>query len=161
MKICFFIAVFIIARATVHCQPAASSDVQKLVRQIERQLGVSDKLKTNGTSELFFYDLSLDLEGNISTIHVLLFDSLTSIREVVHFGERIRKDFHFRGTKVKKVLIPVLIVHSGREEIVSDAESSAYGTVQVLTALSRNSKTILISRMALVMQMQERNKKNR
>ena len=151
MKKWHFLFLQIFFFLNVSAQDSIEAKASKIITYLERNIQASDAKEIGKPSDFFIYDISLGNLGEISSINILLMDSLTCILQIRQIASYIKSNYIFPVSKVKKIFIPVLIVHSGNDEEPSASDKALMETVGFFENPSmKTTGTVYITRRASI-----------
>lgn len=127
---------FIIAKNSF-AQKDFEAKVNKVLGYIERSLDLNEKKIEGNRIDFFVYDISIDSSGSILNIHSLIMDSLSSLSKVLIVADSIKQKFHFSDPHYSKLLIPVLIIYSNDNEVISNNTMTILETMKIFETLSK------------------------
>jgi hypothetical protein len=136
------------------------ANVGKVLRLIERNLSNEKDKPDSIEIDFFVYDISLDENGNVFDIHLLVFDSLSSKKSINKISSMIKQESHLGNSKYKKLIIPVVIVYPF-EAFDFEKHKSAVKTLDFYEKLSKLSMEDFFVTRIIFIQTYSNNKGNK
>ncbi len=113
-----FLTLFIFIQLSLFSQTAFDLEISKALEIVERNLTISNReyIKKE-RNEFFLYYVSLDTLGKISNINILRQDNSCHKSQIREVSLKIKDQCNFLGktSKLKAILIPVLLIHQEAE----------------------------------------------
>jgi hypothetical protein len=155
MKAVLVIQFFLITYSCVVAQISFDEKAKEITRYIELNMSASDVKSTKVPVEFFVYDFSLDSTGTIISAKTLFLDSLSFISQARELATVIKSKYKFPKSRYRKLLVPVMIVHSGNDGEPTSNDLAILETVRVFDILSKTKlNDVFTSKHAVVQQME-------
>lgn len=137
MKKYFLLFVFFLLNQTLFAQNDFEVKVNKLIGYIERNIHISENLSDSNVVDFFVYDISIDSNGAISSVHTLILDSIRQVAQIFKLAKSIRNNFFFNKPIYSKLLIPVQVNYNTDDELISERDITILGTIRLFENFPR------------------------
>ena len=149
-KILLILFCFIVSRDS-YSQNHFEEKKNKLLGFIERTFNIENTDNDEKTFDFFVYDISIEDNGDISEIHMLIMDSLYCLFQASQISDNLKNKFSFKKSAYNKLLIPVLIIYTSGDEASEKNKIKIFETIKVFETFSKcNLKDTYITRTVLL-----------
>jgi hypothetical protein len=137
MKKKFLIAGVFLLNQTLFAQNDFEVKVNKLIGYIKRNIHTSENLSDSNVIDFFVYDISIDSNGAISSVHTLILDSIKQATQIFKLAKSIKNNFFFNKPIYSKLLIPVQVNYNTDDELISKRDITILGTIKLFEDFPR------------------------
>lgn len=146
------LCIFLLISQFGFSQADLTQTASRIVHFIERNLKIEENSNNEPVYDFFVYDISIDSSGKISSMHTLIWDSISCIKRVNELADSIKVNYSFHKPRCYKFFVPVLVVsEKGQENQRKDLEALAE-TIKFFGLFKGQQKNgVYVTRLATVM----------